>query len=68
MSFNTTAGEFMKAIVHDNHPYRIPGCLRVGKTVTIGDLVFKLINNSLNDVVSPWQLRISKVCPDEVHF
>jgi len=68
MSFNTTAGELMESVVHDNHLYRVPGCLRIGETMTVSNLVFKLINNSLDDVISPWKLRMLKVCPDKVHF
>jgi len=42
--------------------------LRIGETMTVSDLVFKLINDFLNDVISPWKLSIPKVCPNEVHF
>jgi len=44
MSLNMAAGEFMEAIVHNGQFYRVPGRLRIGKTVaisylTIGTLV-----------------------------
>ncbi len=42
--------------------------LSIAETMTISNLVFELINDSLNDVISPWKLSIPKVCPDEVHL
>lgn len=68
MSLNTTTGELMESVVHDDHLYGVPGCPMISKTMTISDLVFELINDSLNDVVSPWKSSIPKVYPDEVHF
>ena len=68
MTFNTTAGKPVKAIVHNGHPYGVPGCPMISKTMTISNLVFELINDSLNHIVSSWKLRMLKVCPDEVHF
>jgi len=51
MSLDATTAEFMKLIVHNNYLYRVPGCFRVSKTMAIGDLMFKLINNSFNDTI-----------------
>ena len=56
MSFNATAAEFMESVVHNNHLYRVPGCLRISKTMTISNLGFELINNSFNNVISPWKV------------
>jgi len=68
MSLNTTAGELMESVVHDDHLYGVPGCPMISKTMTISNLVFELIDNSLDDIVSPWKSRMLKVCPDELHF
>ena len=58
MSFYTATGKLMKTIIHDNHFYAIPSCLRISETMTIGDLMFKFIGDSLNDVIGSWKLRI----------
>jgi len=68
MSLNAATGESMESIVHNNHLDRVPDCFRIGETMTVSNLMFKLINDSLNDIVSPWKSRIMKMCPDEVHF
>lgn len=49
MSFNATAAEFMQSLVDNNHLYTVPGCLGIGKTIAVGDLMFKFISNSFND-------------------
>ena len=38
MSLDTIASELMKAIVHDNYLYRVPGYLRIGETMTVSNL------------------------------
>jgi len=68
MSFNTTAAESMKAVVHNDHLYRVPGCPMIGKTIVIGDPMFEFINDSFNNVVGSWELRILEICPDKSHF
>ena len=68
MSLNTTAGELMESVVHDDHLYGVPGCPRIGEAMTISNLMFELVNDSLNDIVSPRKLRIMKTCLDEVHL
>lgn len=43
MPLNTATGELMKTIVHNDHLYRILGCLKISKTMAIIALMFKFI-------------------------
>lgn len=66
MLFNQSAGEFVKAIAHDNHLYGIPDSLRASKTMPITNLIFELLKNSFDNVTSSRKLRMLKPCSDEV--
>lgn len=68
MTFDTAAAKSMESVVHNDHLYRVPSCSLIGKTMTVSNLVFELFNNSFDDVISPWKLRILKVRPNEVHL
>ena len=68
VSFNTAAGEFVESVVHNNHLQTIPGCISIFKTMAVCYLMFELVNNSFNNIVSSGQSGISKVCPDELPF
>ena len=43
----------MESAVQNDHLYRVPGCVVISKTTAIGNLMFELINDSLDDIVSP---------------
>lgn len=58
----------MESAVQNDHLYRVPGCVVISKTTAIGNLMFELINDSLDNIVSSWKLRVLKVSPDEVYF
>ena len=47
MSFNTTTGELVKTIIHDNHLYRVPGCFGISKATAVIDFVFEFTNDCL---------------------
>ena len=60
MSFNTTTGELVKTIIHDNHLYRVPGCFGISKATAVIDFVFEFTNDCFNEIVSSWKLRTIK--------
>ena len=65
MPLNAATGKLVKAIVHDNHFYRIPGCFRIGETMTVTNLMFEPILSALtNSMLYPKLPSQLWICQD----
>ncbi len=60
MSPNAAAGEFIEAVVDNDHLYGLLGCRVISKAMLTSNLVLEFINYSADDIVSSWKLEVTK--------